>query len=54
MQMNGLPRDYLERRSAIFAAITREDVHRVARRLIRPENMVTVVVGKPDGVESSK
>ncbi len=54
MQLNGLAIDYLEARPGIFEAVTREDVQRVARRLVRPERMVTVVVGDPEGVEDSK
>ena len=54
MRLNGLEIDYIEKRPAIFEAITLDDVRRVARRLIRPGKMVTVVVGEPEGVESSK
>jgi zinc protease len=50
MQVDGLPRDYLDRRAAIIGAVTAEDVRRVARRLLREEAMTTVVVGKPVGL----
>jgi len=50
MQVEHLPRDYLDRRAAVIGAVTAEDVHRVARRLLRTEAMTTVVVGKPVGL----
>jgi zinc protease len=50
MQVDRLPRDYLDRRAAIIGAVTSEDVRRVARRLLREEAMTTVVVGKPVGL----
>jgi zinc protease len=50
MQVEHLPRDYLDRRAAVIGAVTAEDVHRVARRLLRAEAMTTVVVGKPVGL----
>jgi zinc protease len=50
MQVEHLPRDYLDRRAAVIGAVTAEDVRRVARRLLRDEAMITVVVGKPVGL----
>ena len=50
MQVDRLPRDYLDRRAAVIGAVTAEDVRRVARRLLREEAMTTVVVGKPVGL----
>jgi zinc protease len=50
MQVDRLPRDYLDRRAAVIGAVTAEDVRRVARRLLREEAMTTIVVGKPVGL----
>jgi zinc protease len=50
MQVERLPRDYLDRRAALIGAVTAEDVYRVARRLLREEAMTTIVVGKPVGL----
>ena len=50
LQVDRLPRDILDRRAGLIAAVTAEDVNRVARRLLRDENITTVVVGKPAGV----
>jgi len=46
MQIDGLPRDHLDRRSALIAAVKAEDVLRVARRVLREEMITTVVVGR--------
>lgn len=50
MQVDRLPRDYLDRRAAMIGAVTAEDVRRVARRLLREEAMTTVIVGKSIGL----
>ena len=52
MQRHGLGLDYLERRARIYDAISRDDVRRVAKRLLQPEKMYVVVVGDPAGLES--
>jgi zinc protease len=53
MQMDNLGIDYLDRRNALIAAVTKEDVDRVARRLIDPGALAFVVVGAPEGVSSA-
>lgn len=50
MQIDGLPRDQIDQRPRLIAAVTLEDIRRVARRLLREEATVTVVVGKPAGL----
>jgi zinc protease len=40
--------DYIDRRNGLIEAVTRDDIARVARRLLRPENMIVVIVGKPN------
>ncbi len=51
MQMQGLPIDYAESRNALVAAVTLDDVKRVAARLMRPEALHFVVVGQPEGLD---
>lgn len=51
MQMQGLGVDYIATRNAHVEAVTREDIARVAKRLVRPEDLHFVVVGKPVGLE---
>jgi len=50
MQVDGLPRDQLEKRPKLIAAVTGEDVRRLARKLLRDDATITVVVGKPVGI----
>lgn len=52
MQQNDLGSDYLERRPTLFNAVTPDDIKRVAQRLLDPEAMFVVVVGRPEGVDS--
>lgn len=52
MQVDGLAPDHLTRRGALIAAVKIDDVRRLARRLLRDEALVTVVVGKPVGVNA--
>lgn len=50
LQIDGLSPDHLTRRAALIAAVTLDDVRKVARHLLRDEALTTVVVGKPVGV----
>ena len=52
MQIDGLAPDHLTRRAALIAAVTLDDVRKVARHLLRDDALTTVVVGKPVGVTS--
>ncbi len=49
LQLEDLDADYLERRNDLIRAVTREDVNRVARRLLNVENLLVVSVGQPAG-----
>lgn len=51
MQMQGLSPDYMETRNDKVRAVTREDVRSVAERLLDPEGLHFVVVGRPEGLE---
>jgi zinc protease len=51
MQVDDLGIDYLERRNDYIEAVTLDDVRRVARRLYQPEQLLTVVVGDPAGLQ---
>tara|TARA_R110002110_G_scaffold70800_6_gene189544 strand:- start:1898 stop:3292 length:1395 start_codon:yes stop_codon:yes gene_type:complete len=48
IQLEGLGMDYVERRNGLIEGVTREDVARVAKRLLRPDQMLVTVVGKPN------
>ena len=53
MQLLGLPIDYIATRNDRVAAVTVEDVKRVAGELLDPDNLHFVVVGQPVGLEST-
>lgn len=50
IQTAGLGLNYVNERNALVDAVTRDDIARVADRLLRPEEMTTVIVGRPEGV----
>lgn len=50
MQSEGLPIDYATRRNALIEAVTRDEILRVAKRLLKPEDLHFVVVGQPEGL----
>ena len=52
MQREHLGIDHLQRRPQLIDAVTLADVQRVARRLLDPERLFVVVVGRPDGLPS--
>ena len=49
MQLDDLGIDYIERRPALIDAVTLNDTRRVAKRLLEP-NLLVTVVGRPQGV----
>lgn len=51
LQAAGLPMDYPETRNAQVEAVTLEDIQRVAKRLLKPEDLSIVIVGRPVGLE---
>ena len=53
MQMIGLPVDYIRTRNDQVNALTLEEINRVAARIYQPDELHFVVVGQPDGVEST-
>ena len=50
LRRDRLPIDQLERRKAEIEAVSAADVARVARRMLDPARLVTVVVGEPQGL----
>lgn len=53
MQTIGLPPEYVVNRNDYIEAVTLEDVNRVAAELLQPDALHFVVVGKPEGLEST-
>lgn len=52
-QANDFPIDYPQNRNSYIEAVTKEDIARVANRLLRADDMRFVVVGRPEGVVST-
>ena len=50
MQRDNLPIDYIATRNDQVNAVTLDDANRVAARLLRPDDLHFVVVGKPQGL----
>ncbi|MAF95932.1 MAG: peptidase M16 [Rhodospirillaceae bacterium] len=53
IQMDDLGIDYPDRRNGLIEAVTLADVNRLAKKLLRPDQLTVVVVGRPDGVKST-
>ena len=54
MQMIDLPPDYVINRNDYIEAVTLEEANRVAAELFRAEDLHFVVVGRPEGLESTQ
>jgi zinc protease len=50
IQLERLGIDYLERRPKLIDAVSLDDVARVARRVLNPDKLLVVVIGKPEGI----
>ncbi len=53
MQLDGLPINYADSRNDRINAITQDDIKRVAARLLRPDDLHFIVVGQPEGLQST-
>ncbi len=54
IQRDGLGIDYVKRRNDLIRAVSLEDARRVAKRLLRPEALKTVLLGQPQLQEMEK
>lgn len=53
MQYNDLGIRHIDERNSFIEAVTMDDIRRVAKRLLKPEDLTIVVVGKPVGVKAT-
>lgn len=51
VRLEGLPVDTFDQRNAKIEAVTLEDVNRVARDYLSPDNFTFIVVGQPQGLD---
>jgi zinc protease len=54
MQLIGFPIDYIDTRNEKVEAVTAEDVARVSTRLLDPEQLRFVLVGRPEGIDATE
>jgi len=54
MQMTGLSPDYIRTRNDNINAVTLDDIKRVAKQILRPDDLRFVVVGQPEGLETAE
>ncbi len=50
LQRDGLAADYINQRNTLINAVTMDDVRRVSARLLKSENLTTILVGQPKNV----
>jgi zinc protease len=48
IQQDDLGIDYVEKRNGLIDAVTKADIARVARRLLKSDRLIVAVVGEPD------
>jgi len=53
IQYQNLGIDFIERRPGLIGAVTLDDVKRVARRLLHPDQLLAVAVGQPAGLAAT-
>jgi zinc protease len=53
LQTADLGIDYVNERNALIEAVTVEDIARIAARLLRPDDLTFVVVGRPEGIDAT-
>jgi len=53
MQLDGMPVSYIDTRNDRINAVTLQDVERVAKRLMKPDDLRILVVGQPVGLKAT-
>jgi zinc protease len=54
VQLQGFPSDYFSQRNGYVNAVTLDDVRRVAMKLLDPDKLTFVIVGRPEGVTATQ
>ncbi len=50
LQVEELPADHLDHYAAKINAVTAKDIRCVAKRVLKPESITTVLVGEPEEI----
>lgn len=53
MQMDDLPIDYVATRNDKVNAVTLEEINKVASEILLPDQLHFIVVGRPEGLQST-
>ncbi|WP_052045848.1 M16 family metallopeptidase [Candidatus Paracaedibacter symbiosus] len=53
-QLDGMRPNFINERNDIIRKVTLEDVNRVAKKLLNPEKLSFIVVGKPEGLKAGE
>lgn len=53
LQMEDFGTDYVDQRNKIIEALTMDDIKRVAKRLLKTDELIVTVVGKPVGIDKA-
>jgi len=53
IQLEDLGIDYIDRRNSYMEAVTLDDVNRMARRLLKPDALQVVVIGRQEGLSGN-
>ena len=53
MQFHALGIDYLDRRAGLIDSVTRQDINRLAKRILDVDKLTVTVVGQPQGLKST-
>ena len=54
LRMDGFGPEYVDNRNAMIAAVTLDDMKRVAKRLLDTQNLIVTIVGKPTLQQAKK
>jgi zinc protease len=54
LRMDGFGPEYVDNRNAMVAAVTLDDLKRVAKRLLETQNLIVTIVGKPTLQQAKK
>ncbi|NNF76867.1 MAG: insulinase family protein [Rhizobiales bacterium] len=54
IQTDNLGVEYVEKRNELINAVTLEDLKRLAKKLLKPGELVMTIVGKPEGVDAKE
>ncbi len=54
LRLDGLPKEYLDNRAEKINQVTKEQIQQIAQKLLRPDQLTTILVGKPGGVTPTR